>query len=87
MRYIIYDMQTALLWLVIVCLVSTVVAVARNITVTSYWAQWYLKSPAFWLFTDPFIQAQIKENIKTPRHWLLRGEFAGDRKIYRTKGQ
>ena len=33
------------------------------------------------LFTQPFIQAQIKENIKAPRHWplwgnsLLTGEF------------
>ena len=24
-----------------------------------------------WLFTQPFIQAQIKENIKVPRHWHL----------------
>ena len=28
--------------------------------------------------TQPFIQAQIKENFKVPRHWLLCGEFAGD---------
>ena len=27
------------------------------------------------LFTQPFIQAQIKENIKAPRHWPLCGEF------------
>ena len=26
-------------------------------------------------FTLPFIQAQIKENIKAPRHWSLCGEF------------
>ena len=25
------------------------------------------------------IQAQIKENIKAPRHWPLCGEFTGDR--------
>ena len=31
------------------------------------------------LFTRPFIQAQIKENIKAPSHWPLCGEFAGDR--------
>ena len=31
--------------------------------------------------------AQIKENIKAPRHWPLWGEFAGNRWISRTKGQ
>ena len=46
-----------------------------------------LKSPASRLFTQPFIQAQIKENIKAPRHWPLCGEFTGDRWIPRTKGQ
>ena len=39
------------------------------------------------LFTQPFIQAQIKENIKAPRHWPLWGEFTGDRWIPHTKGQ
>ena len=34
-----------------------------------------------------FIQAQMKENMKAPRHWLLLGEFTGDRWIPRTKGQ
>ena len=47
--------------------------------------RWRLKSPASWLFTQPFIQAQIKENIKAPRHWPLYGEFIGDRWIPRTK--
>ena len=32
-------------------------------------------------------KAQIKENIKAPRHWPLWGEFTGDRWIPRTKGQ
>ena len=32
-------------------------------------------------------KAQIKENIKAPRHWPLRGEITGDRWIPRTKGQ
>ena len=32
-------------------------------------------------------KAQIKENIKAPRHWLLWGEFTVDRWIPRTKGQ
>ena len=34
-----------------------------------------------------FIQVQIKENIKAPRHCPLCGEFTGDRWIPRTKGQ
>ena len=57
------------------------------ITVTSQWVQWRLKSSASRLFTQPFIQAQIKESIKAPRHWPLWGEFTGDRLIPRTKGQ
>ena len=32
-------------------------------------------------------EAQIKENIKAPRHWSLCWEFTGDRWIPRTKGQ
>ena len=47
------------------------------ITVTSQWARWRLKSPASRLFTQPFIHARIKENIKAPRHWTLCGEFTG----------
>ena len=30
-------------------------------------------------FTQPFILALIKESIKYPRQWPLRGEFTGDR--------
>ena len=37
--------------------------------------------------SQPFVQAQIKENIKAPRHWPLCGEFAGHRWILYTKGQ
>ena len=44
---------------------------------TSKWARWRIKSPASRLFTQPFIRAQIKENIKAPRHWSLCGEFTG----------
>ena len=40
-----------------------------------------LKSPASRLFTQAFIQAQIKENIKAPHHWPLWREFTGDRWI------
>ena len=53
------------------------VAGMRFITLTSKWPQWRLKSPALWLFTQSFIQAQIKENIKAPRHWPLCGGFIG----------
>ena len=38
-------------------------------------------------YTQAFIKAQIKDNIKTPRHWPLWGEFTGDRWIPRTKSQ
>ena len=48
-----------------------------GITLTSLWLQWRLKSPASRLFTQPFIQTQIKENIKAPRHWPLCVEFTG----------
>ena len=41
------------------------------ITLTSLWPRWRLTSPASRLFTQPFIQTQIKENIKAPRHWPL----------------
>ena len=57
------------------------------ITMTSQWARWRLKSPASPLFTQPFIQAQVTENIKAPRHWFLWREFTGDRWIPHTKGQ
>ena len=36
---------------------------------------------------QPFIETQIKENIKAPRHWPLWREFTGDRWIPRTNGQ
>ena len=44
----------------------------------SEWAPWRLKSPASRLFAQQFIGAQIKENIKVPRHRPLCGEFTGD---------
>ena len=50
------------------------------------WAQWCLKSRASRLFTQPFVRAQIKGNIKAMRHWLLWGEFTGDRLTPCTKG-
>ena len=36
---------------------------------------------------EPFIQVQIKENIKAPRHWPLWGEFTSDQWIPRTQRQ
>ena len=36
---------------------------------------------------SPFVQAQMKDNMKAQRHWPLWGEFIGDRWIPRTKGQ
>ena len=66
---------------------GTVLSYVSSITMTSWWARWRLKSPASRLFTQPFIQAQIKENIKVPRHWPLWGEFTGDRWIPRTNDQ
>ena len=39
------------------------------------------------VYSTVFIQTQIKENIKAPRHWPLCGEFTGDRWIPRTNGQ
>ena len=45
--------------------------------------RWRLKSLASRLFTQAFIQAQMKENIKAPRHWPLWGEFTGDLWIHK----
>ena len=36
------------------------------------------KSLASRVFTQPFVQAKIKENIKAPRRWPLWGGFTGD---------
>ena len=47
------------------------------ITLTSWWPRWRLKLPASRLFTQLFIQTQIKDNIKDPRHWPLCGKFTG----------
>ena len=37
-----------------------------------------LRSPASRLFTQPFIQVQVKENRKAPRDWPLCGEFTSN---------
>ena len=59
-------------------------AAHMHVTVPDISLQWRhndVTSPASQLFAEPFIQAQIKENIKAPRHWPLWGEFTGDRCI------
>ena len=56
-----------------------------TITLTLQWARWRFKSPASRLLTQPFNHASIKENIKTPRHCPLWGEFTGDQWISCTK--
>ena len=43
--------------------------------------RWLLKSPSSRLFAQPFVQTQINENIKAPRHWPLWGESTGHRWI------
>ena len=59
----------------------------NNIMITSWWTRLRLKSQASRLFTQAFIQEQVKENIKAPCHWPLRGEFNGDQRIPRTNCQ
>ena len=51
------------------------------------WRHDEIKSPTYRLFTQPFVQAQIKGNIKAPRHKPLWGEFTADRLIPHTKHQ
>ena len=60
---------------------------SKLITITSWWARCRLESPATRLFTLPFVQVQIKENIKASRHWPSWGESTGDWWIPLTKGQ
>ena len=54
---------------------------SQAITVTSQWARWRLKSPVWRLFTQPAIQAHIKENIKALCHSPLCGEWPVTRKM------
>ena len=58
-----------------------------DITMTSWWPQWRLKSSASRLFTQPFIQTQIKENIKALRNLPFEWGIHRDRRIPRTNGQ
>ena len=59
---------------------------ASFVTLQSQWAPLRLQSLATRVFTQPFVKAHIKENIKAPRHWPLWGESTGDRWIPFTKG-
>ena len=59
----------------IFCAIKQSIKQQLDITVTSSWARWRLKSPASRLFAQPFVQAQIKENIKCPRDWPLSSGF------------
>ena len=45
------------------------------------------KITSFTIVYPTVMQAQIKENIKAPRHWPLCGELTGDRYAPRTNGQ
>ena len=87
--YVFKTPEPELAWLMVCCLTtpSKLLSWFVCITMTSEWAQWRLKSPASRLFTEAFIRAQIKGNIKARRHWPLCGEFTGDRWIPRTNGQ
>ena len=59
----------------------------RIITVTSKWARWRLQSPTSRFISQPYFQAQIKENIKPSRHWPLYGDSTGHWWIPLTKDQ
>ena len=79
-RYLIFGVEHTYLTLRHIC-------VRMYMTMTLQWVPWRLKSPASRMLTQPFNQAEIKENIKALRHWPLCGEFTGDRWIPRTNGQ
>ena len=48
-----------------------VAALPCTVTVTSQWARWRLKSLTSRMFARVFVQAEIKWNIRDPRHWPL----------------
>ena len=45
--------------------------VATKVWMNSWWARCCRKPPEYRLFAQPFVQAQIQENVKPPRHWSL----------------
>ena len=58
----------------------------KSTMVPVYYSDVTMSAMASQKFTQTFVQAQIKENIKAPRHWPLWGEFTADRWIPRKKG-
>ena len=58
-----------------------------DITMTSQWAWWRLRSSGSRLFTQRLFGRRSEKNIKAPRHWPLCVEFTGGRWIPRTNGQ
>ena len=57
--------------MILIALLASTSPILAYITMTSQWVGWRLKSPASGLFTQPFIRAQIKENI-SPKFKLIR---------------
>ena len=51
----------------------------RTLIVVEQYSDIMMVAMASRLFTQLFVQAQIKENIKALRHWALWGEFTGPR--------
>ena len=46
------------------------------LTATSQWARWRIKSLASWLFTQTFVQTQVKKNIRAHR-WPVNSPHKG----------
>ena len=61
------------------CAVITSSTKCKIITVTSWWPRWRLKSPASPLFTQPFIQMQIKKTHQIKLH--VTGLCAGNSRV------
>ena len=60
---------------------TTLVIVLRHYNRDIIMSAMASKSPTSRWFAQTFVRAQIKENIETPRHWPLWGEFTADRWI------
>ena len=58
-----YDVRVIIcLYMIYIFDCVQVTYIFRFITITSWWARWRLKSPAFRLFTQRFLQAKIKKS-------------------------
>ena len=71
--FMIFTCLCGIVWHINIKRNTSAPVVMMNTTVKSLWARWRLKSSASPSFTQPFIQVQIEENIKAPRHWPLCG--------------